>query len=183
MSTDNLPRGSGRGCSVCGGPIGVSNTPRTRRKPATALCTWSMISVNSAIGSRNRYVRNTNPTRAPEVNPPAGPMSKPVPTTAMTVNTANTSPLGNRKAPITPARMLLRLRFRIEDATDSIIDCSASYARSVSAPAINSDTFPKKSALRSRERLCALTNRDWTNRSTKMSGALVMNATNANLQS
>ena len=43
-----------RDASGSGGPIGFSNTPSTRRRPATAVCVWSSTSVNSAIGSRNR---------------------------------------------------------------------------------------------------------------------------------
>ena len=120
-SIDKSPLGSAIGIDGCGGPIGVSNTPRTLRKLATALCVWSMTSVNSAMGSRNRYVKNTNPTRAPALNPPAGPMSKPAPTTAITVNTAKTSPDGKRNAPITPARMLLSPLLRTSLATVLII--------------------------------------------------------------
>src|ERR1700710_937306 len=102
MSTASRPSGSATGCTASGGPIGTSSTPITRRNPATAVWVWSRTSVNSAIGSRNLYVRNTNPTSAPDVNPEPGPRARPTTTTADTVRTLNTSPDGNRNAPSVP---------------------------------------------------------------------------------
>ena len=46
-----------------------------------------------------------NPTSAPDVNPAPGPRMTPTLTTAATVSTLNTSPDGNRNAPIVLARM------------------------------------------------------------------------------
>ena len=99
------PGGSGRGSAGGGGPTGRSSTPSTRRSPATAVCVWSSTSVNSAIGSRKRYVRKMKPTIAPAVSPLAGPRATPTTITAATVSTENTSPDGNRKAPMTWARI------------------------------------------------------------------------------
>ena len=65
-------------------------------------------------------MRKTKPTNAPDVRPPAGPINKPVVTTATTVNTANTSPDGKRNAPMNPARMLLRARSSTSFSTLSI---------------------------------------------------------------
>jgi hypothetical protein len=84
--------------------MGRSSTPSTRRNPATAVWVWSITSVNSAMGSRNRYVRKTKPTIAPAVRPLAGPRTTPTATTAATVSTLNTSPDGKRNAPMVPAR-------------------------------------------------------------------------------
>ena len=65
-----------------GGPTGRSSTPSTRRSPATAVWVWSSTSVNSAIGSRNRYVRKMKPIIAPAVSPLAGPRTTPTTITA-----------------------------------------------------------------------------------------------------
>ena len=48
------------------------------------------------------------PIIAPAVSPLAGPRTTPTTTTAATVSTENTSPDGNRKAPITLARIWAR---------------------------------------------------------------------------
>ena len=77
----------------------MSSTDSTRRSPATAIWVVSITSVNSAIGSRKRYVRKMNPMSAPAVSPLAGPSQTPTPTTALTVSAEKTSPDGNRNAP------------------------------------------------------------------------------------
>ena len=46
-----------------------------------------------------------NPINAPAVSPLAGPRATPTTMTAATVSTENTSPDGNRNAPITLARI------------------------------------------------------------------------------
>ena len=99
MAMSRRPGGSGVGSSGSVGVIGISSTDSTRCRPATAVWVWSMISVNSAMGSRKRYVRNTKLTSAPAVNPSAGPRHTPTPMTADTVNTAKISPDGKRNAP------------------------------------------------------------------------------------
>ena len=74
----------------------MSRTDNTRRSPATAIWVVSMTSVNSAIGSRNRYVRKMKPISAPALRPLAGPSHTPTPTTAHMVSAEKTSPDGNR---------------------------------------------------------------------------------------
>ena len=92
-----MPAGNGIGSVGGGGPIGMSSTLSTRRSPATAVWVWSRTSVNSAIGSRKRYVRKTKPINAPAVSPPSGPRTTPTVTTAAMVSTEKTSPDGKRK--------------------------------------------------------------------------------------
>ncbi len=50
-------------------------------------------------------MRKMKPTSAPEVSPQSGPRMMPTLTTAATVSTLNTSPEGNRNAPMVSARM------------------------------------------------------------------------------
>ena len=113
MSMRSLPTGKAIGSVGGGGPIGRSSTDSTRRSPATAFCVWSSTSVNSAIGSRNRYVRKMNPTSAPAVRLLDGPIHTPTPTIAEMVNAEKISPEGKRKAPM-QRRLDLRSRLDLD---------------------------------------------------------------------
>ena len=128
-------------------------------------------------------MRNTNPTSAPAVRPPAEPRATPTPTTAETVNALKTSPDGNKNAPMKPARINESARCL---ATNLVRDAStgpAPYARTVSAPVTSSVTLPKKSAFKPRALPYASTRWRCTERSTSASGAATANAMIASNQS
>ena len=57
-------------------------------------------------------MRKMNPTSAPVVSPPAGPITTPTVTIVASVTTENTSPSGNRKAPMTLPRIWASARRR-----------------------------------------------------------------------
>ncbi|MFM8896361.1 MAG: hydantoinase/oxoprolinase N-terminal domain-containing protein [Actinomycetales bacterium] len=95
--------------------MGGSSTDITLRRLAIALWDWSNTSVNSPTGSRNRYVRKTNPIIAPAVSPEPGPRATPTETTPQMHSTENTSPDGKRNAPRREALTydFVRLRIRV----------------------------------------------------------------------
>ncbi len=115
MSSARAGRASpGAGSSTS---TGVSSTSRTFFQPATACWVMSMISVNSATGSRKMVTRKAKATRVPTVRPPSGPMAIPTSSTAAVVRTPNSSPEGKKKAPMVPARTSARRRPSTERIT------------------------------------------------------------------
>ena len=161
----------------------MSSTDTTRRSPATAICVVSISSVNSAIGSRNRYVRKTKPTRAPAVRPLSGPRQTPTPTTADTVNAENTSPDGKRNAPIRAARICELAVTSTDSLTCSDIVSPAPYALTVGPPDTSSAIAPNDWPLLWRALSYATSSRDWTARRTNTNGIATANATSASTQS